>query len=234
MLDDLINVINTLKGRIRDHRGDLEENETRTRTALINPLLTVLGWDTSDPACVRAEHALSDGGRADYALRNAGPTPAAFIEAKKLGESLEPHREQMTRYSNMAGVKYAGLTNGDRWELYEVFRQASLEERRILDLSISRDPPSACALKLLLLWRPNLELGAPVHASDPVLVEVDASPLPQTQDERMVSLRGEGLSFADIGAEVGLPPYVVRRRLIRLGGHISTPRRRDEGQHLGP
>lgn len=34
MLDDLINVINTLKGRIRDHRGDLEENETRTRMAL--------------------------------------------------------------------------------------------------------------------------------------------------------------------------------------------------------
>ncbi len=34
MLDDLINVINTLKGRIRDHRSDLAENETRTRMAL--------------------------------------------------------------------------------------------------------------------------------------------------------------------------------------------------------
>lgn len=170
MLDSLVSVINTLKERIRAHRGELEENETRTRMALIDPLLTVLGWDTSDPGCVKPEYPVT-GGKADYGLRNAGPTPAAFIEAKKLGEPLESHREQMTRYSNMAGVKYAGLTNGDRWELYEVFSPASLDERRILDLSILNDPPHQSALKLLLLWRPNLESGAPIPANEPVLEE---------------------------------------------------------------
>lgn len=205
MLNDFINVINTLKARVRDHRSDLAENETRTRMALINPLLTALGWDTSDPACVMAEYPVS-GGKADYALRNPGPTPAAFIEAKKLGESLEPHREQMTRYSNMAGVKYAGLANGDRWELYEVFRQASLDERRILDLSILGDPPPECALKLLLLWRPNLELGSPVPASEPILVEFSALPLPQTHDERIASMRSEGLTVAPSRGAVTVAP----------------------------
>ena len=50
MLDDLVAVIETLKGRIEQHRTTLQSNETRTRMALIDPLLTVLGWDVADPA----------------------------------------------------------------------------------------------------------------------------------------------------------------------------------------
>ena len=236
MLDSLVNIINTLKERIRAHRGELEENETRTRMALIDPLLTVLGWDTSDPGCVKPEYPVT-GGKADYGLRNAGPTPAAFIEAKKLGEPLESHREQMTRYSNMAGVKYAGLTNGDRWELYEVFSPASLDERRILDLSILNDPSHQSALKLLLLWRPNLESGALVPASEPVFGQGDTQGDTQdeqgdtqdeqgdTQDEQIVSLRRQGLTFRDIGKRVGLRHSTVRNALIRLGEHTTSSHR---------
>ena len=168
MLDDLVEVIETLRQRIRDHRSELASNETRTRMALVDPLLTALGWDTSDPSLVIPEYQVSSG-KADYGLRNAGPTPAAFIEAKRLDESLEFHREQMTRYSNMAGVKYAGLTNGDRWELYDVFTPASLDERRILNISILSDPIHESALKMLLLWRPNLQSGSIVLANEPVL-----------------------------------------------------------------
>ncbi len=169
MLDDLVTVIETLKERIQSkHRSELAANETRTRMALIDSLLTALGWDTSDPAHVVPEYSVGTR-KADYGLRNAGPTPAAFIEAKKLGERLEPYREQMTNYSNMAGVKYAGLTNGDQWELYEVFKQASLDERRILNISILNDPSHESALKLLLLWRPNLESGSPIPANEPGL-----------------------------------------------------------------
>ena len=166
MLDDLVRVIETLRQRIRDHRSELASNETRTRMALVDPLLTALGWDTSDPSLVTPEYPVSSG-KADYGLRNAGPTPSAFVEARKLDESLEFHREQMTRYSNMAGVKYAGLTNGDRWELYDVFTPASLDERRILNVSILSDPPHESALKMLHLWRPNLQSGSIVRANEP-------------------------------------------------------------------
>ena len=168
MLDDLVMVIETLRQRIRDHRGELASSETRTRMALVDPLLTALGWDTSDPALVIPEYSVSSG-KADYGLLNPGPTPSAFIEAKKLDESLESHREQMTRYSNMAGVKYAGLTNGDRWELYDVFTPASLDQRRILDVSILTNPVHESALKMLLLWRPNLQSGSPVTANEPAM-----------------------------------------------------------------
>ena len=172
LLDDLITVIETLKERIATHGPALRENETRTRMALIDPLLKALGWDTSDPAMVLPEYDVS-GRKADYALLGGGGSPSATVEAKKLGEPLASHRMQMLNYSNASGVEYAGLTDGDKWELYEVFKRGQLEERRILDLSISDAPAHQCALKLLLLWRPNLASGQPVVAEAPVFISTD-------------------------------------------------------------
>ena len=45
-----------LKERISTHGALLRQNETRTRTALINPLLQALDWDTSDPLMVISEY----------------------------------------------------------------------------------------------------------------------------------------------------------------------------------
>ena len=164
MLDDLVGLIETLQQRIRDHGPTLRENETRTRMALIDPLLAALGWDVSDPAVVTPEYNVS-GRWADYALLRPDGQPAATLEAKKLGESLASHRMQMLNYSNASGVEYAGLTDGNHWELYEVFAPKLLEERRVLQLSIVDTPAHQCALQLLLLWRPNLASGQPTPAS---------------------------------------------------------------------
>ena len=173
LLDDLVGVIETLKERIATHGASLRASETRTRMALIDPLLQVLGWDTSDPAVVTPEFDVS-GRKADYALLGSGVIPCATVEAKKLGEPLSPHRMQMLNYSNASGVEYAGLTDGDAWELYEVFKRGQLEERRILDVSIANTPTHEAALKLLLLWRANLVTGQPVAANAPVLDSKDS------------------------------------------------------------
>ena len=66
-LDDLVQVIEILQQRIRDHGDSLRQNEIRTRLALIDPLLRALGWDVADPGLVTAEYDVS-GQRADYAL----------------------------------------------------------------------------------------------------------------------------------------------------------------------
>ena len=173
-LDDLVSVIETLQARIRNHGATLRENETRTRMALIDPLLTALGWDVSDPALVTPEYSVS-GRWADYALLRPDGQPAATIEAKKLGESLASHRMQMLNYSNASGVEYAGLTDGDHWELYEVFQRGQLEDRRILDVSIANLSAHELALKLLLLWRPNLASGQPVAAVEPLIASAPVS-----------------------------------------------------------
>lgn len=166
-LDDLVQVIETIQQRIRDHGDSLRQNEIRTRVALIDPLLTALGWDVADPGLVTAEYDVS-GRRADYALLGTGNIPAATLEAKKLNESLEPHRLQMLNYSNAAGIRFAGLTDGNRWEFYEIFKQGTLDERRILEAGISNEPSSHLALRFLLLWRSNLETGRGIHAEWPV------------------------------------------------------------------
>ena len=180
MLDELVNVIETLQTRIRDHGNTLRQNETRTRAALIDPLLQALGWDVADPGVVTPEYDVS-GQRVDYALLGPSGKPAATVEAKKLGEPLAAHRMQMLNYSNAANITYAGLTDGNQWELYEVFKQATLEERRLLDLRVLDTPAHECALKLLLLWRPNLASGQPVAASEPVLASALTETLTQTE-----------------------------------------------------
>ena len=190
MLDDLVQTLETIAKRIHSHGSDLSANETRTRMALIDPLLTALGWDTTDPALVTPEYYVG-AKKADYALRTDGPQPAMFIEAKKLHERLDEHREQMTLYSNMAGVKYAALTDGNRWEVYEVFKPTSLDERRVIDLSISSTPAYRCALEFLLLWRSNLSSGYPTPAREPGLAPMTSAKeiglAPTTSEDKATS-----------------------------------------------
>ena len=169
LLDDLIEVIEILRQRIANHGPTLGVSETRTRAALIDPLLQVLGWDTADPSIVIPEYDVS-GRKADYALLGENSLPAAALEAKKLGEPLESHLQQMIDIADRVGVKFAGITDGDLWELYEVFPHDVLDEGRILRLRISATAPNLCALKLLHLWRPNLASGRVESAGEPIAV----------------------------------------------------------------
>ena len=162
MLDDLVEVIEALKGRMATYRADLQANETRTRTALIDPILRVLGWDVSDPALVTPEYNVGSR-RPDYALLKDNASPCAlFLEAKKLGEPLVNHQEQMVRDANMAGVPYAGLTDGDHWEVYTVFEAKPIAQRRILSVALHATTAHESALQLLMLWRPNISSTRPV------------------------------------------------------------------------
>ena len=176
-LETLVCVIESLQERIHRDGETISSNEIRTRAALVDPLLNALGWDTTDPRGVIPEYA-AGGGVADYALLKVMPggnTPViAFIEAKRLHEPLKPHRAQMLTYANMSGVKYAGLTNGDCWELYEVFKEAPLDERRIVDVSLLRERAVDCAVKLLPLQWPSPETGGPFSEGRVQQLLVDA------------------------------------------------------------
>ena len=181
LLGEFVECIELLQERIRSHRDVLRENETRTRMALIDPLLRALGWDVFDPEVVTPECKVG-GGRADYALLRADGRPAAIVEAKKLGEALSSHRMQMLNYANASGIEYAGVTDGNHWELYSVFEPGQLDERRKLEISIASTPAYRSALALLLLWRPNLASGKPVPAAAPILNDtwrpIDPDPIP--------------------------------------------------------
>ena len=197
-LEDLVSCIELLQQRMRAHGTALRENETRTRMALIDPLLNALGWDPNDASVVMPEYKVSDGW-ADYALLRPDGHPAAVIEAKKLGTMLDvKFRRQMLNYANESGIEYAGLTDGNNWELYTVFQPGPLEERQILKACIAADPPHASALRLLTLWRPNLTSGEPVPASEPIIDVLDdprpdpveTAPPPRPTEPDWVALSG--------------------------------------------
>ena len=212
-LDDLVARIELLRARIQSHNAALRENETRTRMALIDPLLHALGWDVSDPGVVTPEYKVSDRW-ADYALLRPDGKPAATVEAKKLGVALASHRMQMLNYANASGIDYAGLTDGNHWELYDVFKRGQLEERRILEVAIADTPAHESALKLLLLWRPNLESGQPVVASAPILGKAKQQTPKQPvvkQDPAPRSESPDWISLSEYSPPVGtLCPAVIR------------------------
>ena len=175
MLDELINVIECLKNRIKEHREQIEVYESRTRTTLIDPLLRSLGWDISNPSLVTIEPR-TDKGWADYALLDDRGKIVVFVEAKKLADKDVPIN-QLLGYAiaeNMQGnpyVRYCAFTNGDTWQLFDVMNQQS-----VLKTSIVSDETAKCALKLLGLWRPSMADGLYSEAVQPVV------PAPPTRD----------------------------------------------------
>lgn len=181
-LDDLQATIEKLQDKIETHRPYFSGNETATRQVLIDPLLLVLGWDVSDPEQVALEYA-AGGGRADYALiSNDGPV--AVIEAKNLDIPLQQNDIMQTlNYANSRGIKYMAITNGDNWFLYDVFSQQPIEERIIMQFSITQIAAHESALQALRMWRSNLASARPVPACGPVL-QPDATEQPFEFDDR--------------------------------------------------
>jgi len=166
LLEPLVSIIETIKDRIDRHGASLRQNETRTRAALIDPLLQALGWDTTDPALVTPEY--RTGGWADYALIGPGNRPVAIIEAKRLGSVVENHLEQAVGYCIQQGIAYAGVTDGNHWQLYRTFEPVPLVEKLVLDVTIADATSHEIALQMLLVWRRNIEAGQPVAASLPM------------------------------------------------------------------
>lgn len=168
MLNDLVQTIETLQQRIRSRGTFIGDYESRTRVALIDPLLCALGWDVSDPSIVHIEPKTANGW-ADYALLGGNERPVVFVEAKKLAERDIPI-QQTVGYAvnenivNRSNVRYCAFTNGDTWEVYDIVAQES-----VMSVSLSREVAPKCALQLLGLWRPSLMDGRLDLPVEPVL-----------------------------------------------------------------
>ena len=175
MLDDLVQTIETLKQRIKDHRDHIQNYESRTRVTLIDPLLRALGWDVSDPSIVRIEHNV-DAGRPDYALLGMNTQPVLFVEAKKLAENASPVAQIVSyvvteNIQNKTNVRYGASTNGDTWDIYDV-----IEQRPVMQVSVAKDDLIKCALKFLSLWRRSMADGVFDTAVEPVVDPVKPKP----------------------------------------------------------
>ena len=119
-----------------------------------------LEWDVGNPSLVEIEPIVANG-RADYALLREVGVPVLLLEAKRLSDT-SAHRGQLASYvvgenlNRSVKIPYRGITNGSRWQVFDVFTQEC-----VLDISVERENPRRCALKFLGLWAPTLrEEGA--------------------------------------------------------------------------
>ncbi len=204
-LDDLKETIATLQARIRAHHAYLTGYETRTRQALIDPLLRALGWDVEDPDSVKLEYGIKRKW-ADYALMKS-EKPIAVIEAKALGKALQyDEKMQALNYANMEGIDYMAVTNGDHWQLFDVFARGPLDERILMKFQLAQDEPYACALQALALWRPNLASGKLKEAATPVTIKSapeESTPAPSSpQQTATVRVNTTNLASGNLAAAI--------------------------------
>ena len=180
-LESLLELVQTLRQRIKEHRSALSGNEMLTRYALIDPLLSELGWETTDPATVIPEDTSGLGrGRPDYVLQHSGK-PVMVIEAKKLGSGLQDGARQAISYAMDANrqARYFALTDGQNWKIYDTNRPAS--DMRAASFDIMAASPAEVCLKAMALWRPAVEHGSVMAAETPIVgldVVKQAAPKP--------------------------------------------------------
>lgn len=112
--------LSALSLRIAKIKDSLDTEES-TKTSIILPFLQILGYDIFDPSIVKPELtsdiAGKKGEKVDYAIMKDG-VPIILIEAKKLGEQLDNHCNQLIRYFNVTKAKFAILTNGTEFRFF--------------------------------------------------------------------------------------------------------------------
>ena len=141
------------------HHKYLEGNETRTRVLVIDDVLTALGWDIKDPARVWLEHRVN-GNKMDYVLRSSSDKSLAVVEAKPSGSGhKDKDRRQASGYATEIGARYAVLTNGSRWEAWEMVQQKPRKDCVFVEVHLRTGEIADIAATLEELHRDVLEEG---------------------------------------------------------------------------
>ncbi|MCY3747801.1 MAG: type I restriction enzyme HsdR N-terminal domain-containing protein [Chloroflexi bacterium] len=126
---------------------------------VIDGVLTALGWDVTDPACVWLEHRVN-GNKMDYVLRASTGQSLAVVEAKPSGSGYkDKDRRQASGYATEIGARYAVLTNGGRWEAWEFVQQVPRKDSMLVEVHLATGRVGEIAAKLEKLHREILEVG---------------------------------------------------------------------------
>lgn len=109
--------IKKISERVALNLENVRGKEEATKTALVLPLLQVLGYDVFDPMEVYPEFTADvpevKGEKVDYAIMRDNK-PILLIECKSVGENLDKpqHKAQLRRYFHVTHARFGVLTNG--------------------------------------------------------------------------------------------------------------------------
>lgn len=136
---DFIDQVKQFAKRVEGMKDSIQTEEA-TKTSIIMPFFSLLGYDVFNPEEFvpefTADVGIKKGEKVDYAIMIDG-APAILIECKWIGESLENHDSQLFRYFGTTNAKFAILTNGLIYRFYtDLDEPNKMDESPFLEINI--------------------------------------------------------------------------------------------------
>ena len=133
------NQIRQFSKRVEALKGTIMTEEA-TKTAIIMPFFSMLGYDVFNPQEFVPEFVadvgIKKGEKVDYAIMRDNQ-PVILIECKAITEKLEKHDSQLFRYFGTTNAKFAILTNGLIYNFYtDLDNPNKMDEAPFLSVNI--------------------------------------------------------------------------------------------------
>lgn len=117
---DFIDQLKQFSKRVESMKDSINTEEA-TKTAIIMPFFSMLGYDVFNPQEFvpefTADVGIKKGEKVDYAIIKDGD-PVILVECKSISENLDRHDSQLFRYFGTTAAKFAILTNGVIYRFY--------------------------------------------------------------------------------------------------------------------
>lgn len=117
---DFIDQLKQFSKRVESLKDTIQTEEA-TKTAIIMPFFSMLGYDVFNPQEFVPEFVadvgIKKGEKVDYAILKDGD-PIILIECKSISEKLDKHDSQLFRYFGTTTAKFAILSNGQYYRFY--------------------------------------------------------------------------------------------------------------------
>lgn len=123
-------LIHKLSCKAKDMQKSIATEEA-TKTALVLPIISMLGYDITNPVEVVPEMDCDISGgndKVDYAIF-IDSKPILIIECKHLQKNLQYHYNQLAKYYVATPARFAALTNGREWRFYSDFDKPNLIDK---------------------------------------------------------------------------------------------------------
>ena len=119
---------------------DSIHTEEATKTAIVMPFFSMLGYDVFDPnefaPEFTADVGIKKGEKVDYAILFDGK-PTILVEVKNINKKLNKHASQLFRYFGTSTAKIAILTNGVIYKFYTDLDDANkMDEKPFLEINL--------------------------------------------------------------------------------------------------
>lgn len=117
------------------------DSEETSKIALITPFLRLMGYDTTNPAEVKAEYTADvgtkQGEKVDFAILENGE-PLIFIECKSATNELtNDNISQLFRYFSITDIQIGILTNGVEYKFFTTGEDNNrMDEKPFLDIDL--------------------------------------------------------------------------------------------------